>query len=265
MNAGIPLKLVRVEIQPPLARVTLDRPEKLNALNQALLRELAMALGQLYSQQEVRAVVLTGAGERAFAAGADITELTDLDPTAARRLSQRTSTTMLAIERFPVPWIAAINGYALGGGLELALACTLRIASDTAQLGQPEVKLGLIPGYGGTQRLPRLIGETAALEMILTGAPVTAAEALRLGLVNRVVPPAELLATAEALALKIAANAPLAVRYAREAVRAAGAGVSMETGLEQETSLFALSCATTDMKEGTRAFIEKRVPAFQGK
>ena len=253
------MQLVQVDTTPPVAHVTLNRPDKLNALNRTMMRELTLAWGKILQAKEVRAVVLTGAGDRAFAAGADIAELAELDAATAQALSKNGNDLMSGIEGFAVPWIAAINGFALGGGLELALACTLRIASENARLGQPEVKLGLIPGYGGTQRLTRLVGPARAQEMILTGEPITAQEALRIGLVNRVVPRAELLAAADALAGQIATNAPLAVRWARQAV------ASGDAGPELESSLFGLCCATADMKEGTRAFVEKRAPAFQGK
>jgi enoyl-CoA hydratase len=264
MNRWEQFKLIQIELEPPLARITLNRPEKLNALNQALLRELMMALPSVLTGTGVRALVLTGAGEKAFAAGADISELAELEPATAQALSQRGSGFMHALEHLPVPVIAAINGFALGGGLELALACTVRIASENAKLGQPEVKLGIIPGYGGTQRLARIVGESRALEMILTGEPIPASEALRIGLVSRVVPQAELLATADAIARQIASNAPQAVRWAKQAVQT-GASLPIEAGSQLESSLFSLCTGTADMKEGTRAFLEKRAPVFQGK
>jgi len=249
--------------QPPLTRITLNRPAKLNALNAALLAELETALAGLRDDAEVRVIILTGAGERAFAAGADIAELSRLTPIAARDYGTRGQALFRQMELYPKPLLAAINGYALGGGLELALACTLRVASDTAQLGQPEVKLGLLPGYGASQRLPRLVGSGPALEMLLTGEPISAPAALRLGLVNRVVAPGDLLSTTEALAAKIAANGPLAVRLCLEAVRR-GAGMSLDEGLAFESSLFALACASEDMQEGTAAFLAKRPPQFKG-
>lgn len=255
---------VRLEIQPPLARVTLDRPAKLNALNAQTIQELSQAFAQLRDDDTVRAIILTGAGDKAFAAGADIGELARLEPIAGRDYGLRGQALFRAIELFPKPVIAAINGYALGGGLELALACTFRLASEAARLGQPEVKLGIIPGYGGSQRLPRLIGPGRALEMLLTGEPLTAAEALACGLVNHVLPAAELLPKAEAIARKIAANAPLAIRLCLEAVRR-GMETNTEEALTLEASLFALLCTSQDMKEGTRAFLEKRAPAFQGR
>lgn len=248
----------------PLATLRLNRPAKLNALNAATLAELGQALEFLRGLDGLRAVILTGAGEKAFAAGADIAELAALDAAAGRETSRRGNAVLRALETFPVPVIAAINGFALGGGLELALACAIRLAAEHAKLGQPEVKLGLIPGYGGTQRLARLVGRGAALEMILAGDPITASEALRVGLVNRVVPAAELLPAAEALAQRIAANAPLAVGFCLEAVRQGG-DMDIESGLALEAALFGLSCSTADMKEGTRAFLEKRAPRFEGK
>ncbi len=263
MNPPPELHTLRLEITPPLARLTLARPEKLNALNRATLEELDAALEHLRGAAGVRAIVLTGSGEKAFAAGADIGEIAGLNAVEARKFSQAGNELFRKLELFPIPVIAALNGFALGGGCELALACTLRIAAENAKLGQPEVKLGLIPGYGGTQRLARLIGTGPALQLLLTGEPIGAAEALRVGLVNQVVAAGELAAAAEALALKIAANAPLAVQFCLAAVRG-GMEAGLESGLALEASLFALSCATQDMQEGTRAFLEKRAPQFQG-
>lgn len=252
-----------VEIQPPLARITVNRPNRLNALNRATLQELQRALEQVEAETAVRAVILTGAGDRAFVAGADIRELAELDARAAREYSRLGQALLRRLELLSIPVIAAINGFALGGGLELAMACTLRIAAEQAKLGLPEVKLGLLPGFGGTQRLPRLIPAGVALEMMLTGEPVTAAEALQHGLVSRVVPAAELSAAAEQLAQRIAANAPLAIGFCLEAVRR-GAEMGLDAALGLESNLFALACTTQDMKEGTRAFLEKRSPQFQG-
>jgi enoyl-CoA hydratase len=257
------LRSLRLELAPPLARLTLARPDKLNALDRATLAELDAALDFLRDAAGVRAIVLTGSGEKAFAAGADIGEIAALSAVEAHAFSQAGNALFRKLERFPIPVIAAVNGFALGGGCELALACTLRLAAEHAKLGQPEVKLGLIPGYGGTQRLARLIGTGPALQLLLTGEPIGAAEALRVGLVNQVVPAAALAGAADALALKIAANAPLAVRYCLEAVRG-GMEACLETGLALEAGLFALSCATQDMREGTRAFLEKRAPQFKG-
>lgn len=264
MSTPLALENVRLEIAPPLARITVHRPEKLNALNRATLADLKRAFDACRAEAGLRAIILTGAGEKAFVAGADISEIAGLSITEARAFSQAGNALFREIEMFPVPVLAAINGFALGGGLELAMACTLRMASDNARLGQPEVKLGVIPGYGGTQRLARLIGSGPALQILLSGDPIPAAEAHRLGLVNSVHPQAELLPAVEALANKIAANAPLAVQYCLQAVRA-GVEMSLEEGLAFEANLFALACASEDMKEGTRAFLEKRAAQFHGR
>ena len=246
-----------------VAVVIINRPKVLNALNIATLDELAATMGQLQRDGTVRCVIITGAGEKSFIAGADINELAALTPTLAREHVRKGQAVLDLIEQLGKPVIAAINGYALGGGCELAMACTIRIAADTARLGQPEINLGTIPGFGGTQRLSRLIGAGRALELLLTGEPVGAAEALRLGLVNRVVPAADLLAEAHRLAAAIAAKAPVAVRYILEAVRG---GVQLPLGEAQalEAALFGLAASTSDMREGTRAFLEKRAPEFKG-
>lgn len=259
-----PLENLILSIELPLAIVTLNRPAKMNALNRATLTDLVAAFAHLRGLVGLRAIILTGAGDKAFAAGADIAELATLDAVAGHALSQRGNEVFQAIAEFPIPIIAALNGMALGGGLELAMACTLRLAAEHAKLGQPEVKLGLIPGYGGTQRLARLIGSGPALELILAGDPISATEALRVGLVNHVLPAAELLPAAEALARRIAANAPLAVSFCLEAVRQ-GLDMSLAQGLAHEASLFGLVCSTGDMKEGTRAFLDKRPARFEGK
>lgn len=244
--------------------VTIHRPEKLNALNRTVMEELGDCFEILQKDNEVRVVILTGAGDRAFVAGADINELAVETAVAGKENASRGQRVLDLIENLGKPVIAAINGFALGGGCELAMACGLRIAAENARLGQPEVRLGLIPGYGGTQRLPRLVGKCLALEMLLTGEPVTAQEAYRIGLVNQVVPASELLATAEKLAMKIIANAPLAVKFALEAVNH-GMEMSAAEGQFLEATLFGLCCTTADMKEGTRAFLEKRPAKFIGK
>jgi len=244
--------------------VTVNRPEKLNALNRKTVAELHECFLDIERDDEVRAVILTGAGERAFVGGADINELAVLTPLEGKEMSMRGQKVLDLVEHLGKPVIAAINGYALGGGCELALACTLRIASENARLGQPEVKLGLIPGYAGTQRLPRLVGRGRALEMLLSGDPVNAAEAYRIGLVNQVVPVQDLIAAAEKLAQKIMANAPLAVKFALEAV-SHGLEMPEAEGQFLEANLFGLCCTTADMKEGTRAFLEKRPARFTGK
>jgi enoyl-CoA hydratase len=244
--------------------VKVNRPEKLNALNRKVMEELLACFRELQANDEVRVVILTGSGEKAFVAGADINELALQTATEAKEMSRFGQHVFDLIENLGKPVIAAINGFALGGGCELAMACTLRIAEETARLGQPEVKLGVIPGYAGSQRLPRLVGNCRALEMILTGDPITAADAHRLGLVNQVVPAAELLPAAEKLAQKIIANAPLAIKFAMEAVNH-GSDMPLAEGQLLEASLFALCCSTADMKEGTRAFLEKRPAKFMGK
>lgn len=246
-----------------VARVTVARPKVLNALNAATITELLDVFGRLRADATVRAIVLTGAGERAFVAGADIAELARLQPPEAREVARRGQALCDLIAGVGKPVIAAINGFALGGGCELAMACTLRVAADTARIGQPEINLGLIPGYGGTQRLPRLVGAGPALEILLTGDPVTAAEAHRLGLVNRVVPAERLMAEAGALAAALAAKPAVAVRYILDAVRS-GMQMSLADGCDYEASVFGLVAATDDMREGTRAFLEKRRAEFKG-
>jgi len=244
--------------------VTVNRPEKLNALNRKIMDELHDCFQEIERDDEVRAVILTGAGEKAFVGGADINELAVQTPVEGKEMSVRGQKVLDLIEHLGKPVIAAVNGYALGGGCELALACTLRVASENARLGQPEVKLGLIPGYAGTQRLPRLVGRGRALEMLLSGEPVSAAEAYRIGLVNQVAPAQDLIAAAEKLAQKILANAPLAVKFALEAVNH-GLEMTQAEGQFLEANLFGLCCSTADMKEGTRAFLEKRPARFTGK
>ena len=244
--------------------VTVNRPEKLNALNRRTMDELRECFEGIERDDEGRAVILTGAGEKAFVGGADINELGVQTPVQGKETSVRGQKILDLIEHLGKPVIAAINGYALGGGCELALACTIRIASENARVGQPEVKLGLIPGYAGTQRLPRLVGKGRALEMVLSGDPIGAAEAYRIGLVNQVVSAKDLIATAEKLAQKILANAPLAVKFALEAVNH-GLEMTEAEGQFLEANLFGLCCTTADMKEGTRAFLEKRPARFTGK
>jgi enoyl-CoA hydratase len=255
---------VLYEVKDSVARITINRPTVLNALNLKTVAELSECFTAAHHDDAVRVLILTGAGEKAFVAGADINELSKQSPVSGKEYALAGQRVLHQLETLGKPSIAAINGFALGGGCELALACTIRIASRTAKLGQPEVKLGLLPGYGGSQRLPRLCGKGVAHEMILTGEMITADEALRVGLVNRVVEPGDLLSTAESIAKKIAANAPLAVRYATEAIER-GAEMPLEEGLFLEASLFGLCCATEDMHEGTRAFIEKRPAKFQGR
>ena len=247
-----------------VAIVTVNRPQVLNALNFATIDELRRAALSLKHDAGVRAIVITGAGEKAFVAGADINELAVQTPAQGREHALRGQHVFDLVENLGKPVIAAINGYALGGGCELAMACTLRLAADTARLGQPEINLGLIPGYGGTQRLARLIGKGPALEMLLTGRHITAQEALDLGLVNRVVPAASLVAEARTLAAELALKAPLAVQYIIEAVQR-GLEVSFDKAQFLEATLFGLVSSTDDMREGTKAFLEKRKPDFKGR
>jgi enoyl-CoA hydratase len=252
------------EVREPLAIITLNRPKVLNALNRAAFAELESAFTELAASGSIRAILITGAGEKAFAAGADIQELTHLSATEGQRLSARGQRVLDLIEGCGKPVIACINGFALGGGCELAMACTLRLASETAKFGQPEVKLGLLPGYGGSQRLPRLIGKGAALKLLLTGEIISAAEAHRLGLVDEVLPAAELMPRAEKLALAIAANAPLAVRHGLAAVHA-GYDLPLRQALDLEAALFGICCASEDKAEGTSAFLEKRPAVWKGR
>lgn len=252
-----------LELRPPLAVVTLNRPSVLNALNAATFAQLESTFRALAADDSVRAVLLTGAGTRAFAAGADIRELAALSGEDGKAFSQRGQAVFRALETLGKPVLACIRGFALGGGCELAMACTLRLAADDARLGQPEVKLGVLAGYGGTQRLPRLVGRGAALKILLTGEILTAGEALRIGLVDEVVPAGELMPRAEALALQIAANAPLAVRETLRAVNE-GLDLPLESGLAREAALFGALCATADKAEGARAFLQKRAAVWKG-
>lgn len=252
------------EAKDQIARLTFNRPQVLNALNRKTLDELDDCLKAVREDATVRVLIMTGAGEKAFVAGADINELAQQTPLSGREFTVHGQGVIHRLETLGKPSIAAINGFALGGGCELALACTIRIASRNAKLGQPEVKLGIIPGLGGSQRLPRLCGKAVAHELILTGDMISADEALRVGLLNRVVEAAELLPAAESIAKKIIANAPLAVQFAMEAVER-GIEMPQEEGLYLEATLFGLSCATQDMREGTRAFIEKRPAKFEGR
>jgi enoyl-CoA hydratase len=247
-----------------IATITINRPKVLNALNSQTLDELRRALLELQRDAEVRVVILTGAGEKSFVAGADINELAVQTPTGGREHALAGQHVFDLIENLGKPVIAAVNGYALGGGCELAMACTLRIAADTARLGQPEITLGLLPGYAGTQRLPRLVGKGKAMEMILTGAPIAADEAQRIGLVNRVAPAADLMAEAKKLAAQLAASAPIAMRYIMNAVNR-GVEMPFADACQYEAALFGLVASSEDMREGTKAFLEKRKPAFKGR
>lgn len=244
--------------------ITVNRPDKLNALNAATLDALHAAFDAAAGDDAVRVVVLTGAGPKAFVAGADIAEMSGLTPVQGRDFSQRGQRMMRRVEKMPKPVIAMVNGFALGGGLELAMCCHLRIAADTAKVGQPEINLGLVPGFGGTQRLLRLAGRAAVLDLCLTGAPIDAARAQQLGIVNRVVPAAELEAETMKLAAQLAAAAPLALRGILDCVNV-GADCALEEAMEYEAAQFGLVFSTDDMREGTRAFLERRKPEFSGR
>ena len=252
-----------VEQAEAVTTVTINRPAVLNALNMETLDELRRVLLACRADAAVRVVIITGSGEKAFVAGADINELSVQTPTGGREHAMQGQQVLDLIETLGKPVIAAINGYALGGGCELAMACTIRLASETAKLGQPEINLGLLPGYGGTQRLARLVGRGAALELLLTGQPISAAEALRIGLVNRVLPPGDLMAEARTLATALASKPPIAVRYILEAVHR-GLDMPLPDAQAFEATLFGLVSTTGDMREGTRAFLEKRKAEFKG-
>ena len=255
---------ILLEKKNSIAYVTVNRPKVLNALNGATIEELRNAFHELKHDASIRVVILTGAGEKAFVAGADIGELAQRDPVSGKEFAHRGQNVFNLIENLGKPVIACVNGFALGGGCELALACTMRLASENAMFGQPEVKLGILPGYGGTQRLPRLVGKGLAMQMVLAGEMMTAQEAHRIGLVNEVTAAAELIPRAEAIAAKMIANAPLAVQYAMEAVNK-GMEMTLAEGMFIEATLFGVCCATEDKKEGTTAFLEKRPAAFKGK
>lgn len=263
MSTAEPFENLRFEKRDQIAFLTIARPRVLNALNAATMQDLTQAFHAVQEDDDVRVAILTGEGEKAFVAGADISELATLDATAAAALAARGQALFSLIEDLGKPVIAAVNGFALGAGCELALACSIRLAADSARFGQPEIKLGLIPGYGGTQRLPRLIGKGRALEILLTGEMIDAGEALLIGLVNQVVPAAQLLPRAEALAAKIIANGPLAIRYCLQAVNR-GMEMPLAEAMSHEAALFALCCSTEDKTEGTRAFLEKRAAQFKG-
>jgi enoyl-CoA hydratase/carnithine racemase len=253
-----------LEKKNAIAYVTVNRPKVLNALNMATMEELRTGFSDIQDDASIRAAILTGSGDKAFIAGADIGELARQGPVSAKEYTHRGQSVLDLIENLGKPVIACINGFALGGGCEIALACTLRLASENARFGQPEVKLGIIPGYGGSQRLPRLVGKGMAMQLVLTGEMITAQEAHRIGLVNEVIAPADLMARAESIAQKIIANGPLAVQYAMEAVNR-GMEMTQAEGLYLEATLFGLCCATEDKTEGTRAFLEKRPAQFKGK
>ncbi|MET3521863.1 enoyl-CoA hydratase-related protein [Mesorhizobium abyssinicae] len=264
LNAGPLLNNVLYEKRGAIAYVTINRPKVLNALNRATWLDLRTAFEDARDDSAIRGVIITGAGDKAFVAGADISELAHVSSTEAEASSRLGQAVLDLIENLGKPVIAAINGFALGGGCETAMACTIRIAVEHAKFGQPEVKLGLIPGGGGTQRLPRLVGKGRALQLILTGGMIGAEEAHRLGLVNEIVAPASLMQRAEAILHEIVANGPLAVRFALEATNR-GMETSQSEGLALEASYFGLCAGTEDKKEGTLAFLEKRAPQFRGR
>ena len=258
------LENVKFEKKNQIAYVTIDRPKVLNALNMATMEELQEVFTDLAADTAIRVVILTGGGEKSFVAGADINELQKNNPVQAKAYTHRGQAVLDLIENLGKPVIACINGFALGGGCEIAMACTMRLASEKAKLGQPEVKLGIIPGYGGTQRLPRLVGTGLAMQILLTGEMISAQEAHRIGLVNEVLPPEKLIPRAEEIAGKIIANGPLAIQYCMEAVNQ-GLNMTLQEGLFLEATLFSVCCATDDKNEGTTAFLEKRPANFQGK
>jgi enoyl-CoA hydratase/carnithine racemase len=264
VEGAMTLNNVIYETKGPIAYVTLNRPKVLNALNRGAWDDLRTAFEHARDDAAVLGVILTGAGDKAFIAGEDISELTRATALDAEKSSRSGQAVLDLIENLGKPVIAAVNGFALGGGCETAMACTIRVASEHARFGQPEVKLGIPPGAGGTQRLPRLVGKGRALQLILSGEMISAQEAYRIGLVNEVVPPASLIARCEAILTQILANAPVAVRFALEAVNK-GMETSLSAGLLLEASLFAICAATEDKKEGTAAFLEKRTARFQGR
>jgi enoyl-CoA hydratase len=255
-------QFVTLDVADRIATITVNRPDKLNALNAATIAELDAAIDETRGRDDVAAVILTGAG-RAFVAGADISEIAASDPLEARRLARRGQEMMRKFETSPKPTVAAVNGFALGGGCELAMACHIRVAAEAAKFGQPEVKLGILPGYGGTQRLPRLVGKGRALQLLLSAETIDAAEAHRIGLVNRVVPNGEVVGAARTMLAQILANGALAVALCIEAVDR-GLDMGLDDGLAFEASAFGLLAATADMREGMTAFLEKRAPAFTG-
>jgi enoyl-CoA hydratase len=259
----MPFKFLTLEVADRVATLTVNRPDKLNALNDATIAELGLAIDQIRVDDSIGGAILTGAG-RAFVAGADISELSNQTPVLAKARARAGQDVFRRFETCPKPVIAAINGFALGGGCELAMACHIRLASDAAKFGQPESKLGLLPGYGGTQRLARLVGKGRANQLLLTGEMIDAGEAYRIGLVNKVVAADALMNEAQAMMKTILANGPLAVALCIEAIDR-GLQMSLEEGLILEANHFGLLAATDDMREGTRAFMEKRAPAFKGK
>lgn len=260
----MPYDLLRFEVSEGIATVTVNRPDKLNALNAAVMRELDEAFAETEAAPGIRGLIVTGAGEKAFVAGADIRELAALSAVEAESMARFGQRVFRRLETMPKPSVAAVNGFALGGGMELAMACTVRVAAENAKFGQPEVRLGLVPGYGGTQRLPRLIGRGRALELLLTGAQIDAAEAHRIGLVNHVAPQTQLLEFSRGLIAKMTEHAPIAAGLILNAVDT-GLSTGLDEGLRFEAAAFALSASTQDKTEGTAAFLEKRKAVFRGR
>lgn len=259
----MPFQNILLDVKDRVAYITLNRPDKLNALNWKTMQELQDALSSVREDQNVVGVILTGAGEKAFAAGADINELAQQTPVGAKEFSKQSQEILRLIEEFPKPVIAAVNGFCLGGGSELAMACHMRIASEKAKFGQPEVNLGIMCGNGGSQRLPRLVGKGRAIELLVTGNMIDGAEAYRIGLANKVVPPDRLMKTCEEILNTVAKKAPIAIKLTLEAVTH-GMEMTLEEGVQLEANLFGLCFSTADMREGTRAFVEKRPANFQG-
>ena len=263
-KSALTLENVLYEKKGAIACVTLNRPKVLNALNGKTWENLRTAFEQARDDDEVRGVILTGAGDKAFIAGADISELAQLSAVEGEESSSNGQAVLNLVENLCKPVIAAVNGFALGGGCETAMACTIRIAVESAKFGQPEVKLGVLPGAGGTQRLPRLVGKGRALQLILSGEMITAQEAWRIGLVNEIVPAANLISRAEAILKQIFANAPIAIKHSLQAVNK-GMETSQDEGMALEASFFGICAGTEDKREGTTAFLEKRAPRFQGR
>ncbi len=263
MLTAMNYKNIKIELNGSTAILTLHRPEVLNALNAEIKEEASKALKELNDNPNILAIILTGSGEKAFSAGADINELKNLTPMEGLERSLSGQKLSLQIESLDKPVIAAVNGFALGGGCELALACDIRIASEKAKFGQPEVNLGIIPGFGGTQRLPRIVGKGKAMELILTGDIIDAQEALRIGLVEKIAPPEKLMETAKEMAQKIAAKGPIAIKLCKKAIHE-GLQMDIDRGLALESSYFGAVCSTKDKLEGLSAFLEKRKPQFKG-
>lgn len=257
-------QFLKLEKEPPLAYITINRPEVMNALSNALTEELGQAFDEVEKDEEIRVLIITGAGEKAFMAGADIKEVQERDFVLGRKQTRRRQEVLNKLAEMPIPVIAAINGFALGAGMEMAIACTLRIASTNAKMGSPEVNLGIIPGDGATQRLPRIVGFGRAMELVLTGGMIDAEEAYRIGLVNKVVPRENLMDEVKKLANLLASKPPLALQYAKEAVNRS-LEVGLYEGMAHESYLHALACASEDKKEGVAAFLEKRKAQFKGK